>query len=201
MKYFNFRRNSVGSPCIKHWCCHQRIILLLQQLSHAEEWCGGVIQELGYPLFNATTTQATSTKKTESKNPVIGNMSPGWTKCLLRQRREILAEMLLHKKLSVVCCWSPATNRSLVLMPNGSLSSNIQVSAVFDSASSPARHAADRDPRGERQVTNYHSKGPSRHPILRWFKVRFVRTGTKMACRYIIEVPSLLWQKNLSSTR
>ena len=71
----------------------------------------------------------------------------------------------------------------------------IQVSAVFDSASSPARHAADRDPRGERQVTNYHSKGPSRHPILRWFKVRFVRTGTKMACRYIIEVPSLLWQK------
>ena len=55
-----------------------------------------------------------------------------------------------------------------------------------------ARHAADRDPRGERQVTNYHSKGPSRHPILRWFKVRFVRTGTKMACRYIIEVPLLL---------
>ena len=68
----------------------------------------------------------------------------------------------------------------------------IQVSAVFDSASSPACHTADRDPRGERQVTNYHSKGPSRHPILRWFKVRFVRTGTKMACRYIIEVPSLL---------
>ena len=70
--------------------------------------------------------------------------------------------------------------------------STIQVSEVFDSASSPARHAADRNSHGERQVTNYHSKGPSRHPILRWFKVRFVRTGTKMACRYIIEVPSLL---------
>ena len=34
-------------------------------------------------------------------------------------------------------------------------------------------------------------KGPhaSRHPTFRWFKVRFVRTGTKMACRYIIKVP------------
>ena len=33
---------------------------------------------------------------------------------------------------------------------------------------------------------------PSRYPTFRWFKVRFVRTGTEMACRYIVEVTSLL---------
>ena len=48
----------------------------LQRVSQVEKWCGGVIQELGYPLFNATTTNAASVKHVGNQNPARGNMSP-----------------------------------------------------------------------------------------------------------------------------
>ena len=50
---------------------------LLQRVSQVEKWCSGVIQELGYPLFNATTTNAASvSNKSGNQNPAKGNMSP-----------------------------------------------------------------------------------------------------------------------------
>ena len=67
--------NVTNSDVVSHMS--KKPISLLQQISHVEKWCSGVIQKLDYPPFNASTTKATSTKKTGSKNPVIGNISPG----------------------------------------------------------------------------------------------------------------------------
>ena len=48
----------------------------LQHVSQVEKWCGGVIQELGYHLLNATTMNAASVNNVGNQNSASGNMSP-----------------------------------------------------------------------------------------------------------------------------
>merc|ERR1712117_173444 len=71
-QYYALFRDREFDP--NHWTKE----LSRKRVSQVEKWCSGVIQELGYPLFNATTTNAASVNnKGGNQNPARGNMYPG----------------------------------------------------------------------------------------------------------------------------